>query len=120
MIKRTIFFFTVLTVSLAAQTFQAAASERHVPSIDRNSTIEAEGRPGVINRLDFENSQLVIDDLQFSFFPQQLIVRKNGRVASIDELRENQRVRYRNNSRFPGSTPSGNSISRVISEIWIE
>ena len=120
MISRNILITYALTISLGVQTFQATASGREESSVHRSDTTEVEGRSGVINRIDFENGQLVIDDLKFSFFPQQLIVRKNGRVSSIQELRENQRVRYQNKSRVPGSASSGNSISRVISEIWVE
>lgn len=120
MISRNILFVYVLTISLGVQAFQATASERKEPGAHRNNSSEVEGRSGVINRIDFANGQLVIDDLKFSFFPQQLIVRKNGHVSSIKELRENQRVRYRNKSRASGSASSGNSVNRVISEIWIE
>ncbi len=117
--SRNVLFAFVLTVSLWMPVFQAVASEQKEPGAHRNNAANIEGRSGVINRIDVENGQLVIDDLKFSFSPQQLTVRKNGHIASIQELRENQRVRYRNKSRVPGSF-SGNSVSRVINEIWVE
>ncbi len=108
----------VLTVSLGILAFQAVASERKEPGAHRNNATEAEGRSGVINRIDIENGQLVIDDLKYSFSPQQLIVRRGGHIASLKALQPNQRVRYSNKSRIRGGV--GNRANRVISEIWIK
>lgn len=108
----------VLAVSLGMLTFKvtAAADELEAPGAHRNKVVEAEGRSGVINRIDVENGQLVIDDLKYGFSPGQLIVRKGGHVSSLKALRPNQRVRFSNKSRVPGRG-AGN---REISEIWIQ
>lgn len=108
----------ILAVSLGMAAFQATAtaSEQKVPDAHWRSVDEAGGRSGVINRIDVENGQLVIDDLKYGFFPQQLIVRKSGHISSLKALRPNQRVRYSNKSRVPGEA-AGN---RIISEIWVE
>ncbi len=120
MTGRNAWFAFVLAVSLGMLAFQAAAatSERQEPGAHRNNTTETEDRSGVINRIDVENGQLVIDDLKYSFSPQQLIVRRGGHVPSLKALQPNQRVRYSNKLRVPGG--AGNRASRVVSEIWIK
>ena len=117
MTDRNVWF--VLAVSLGILAFQAtaaAATELEAPGAHRDGVVGAEGRNGVINRIDVENGQLVIDDLKYGFSPGQLIVRKGGHVSSLKALRPNQRVRYSNKSHVPRPA-AGN---RVISEIWIQ
>ena len=119
MTGRNVWLAFVLTVSLGMLAFQAVASERKEPGAHRNNNAtEVEGRSGVINRIDVENGQLVIDDLKYSFSPQQLIVRRGGHISSLRALQPNQRVRYSNKSRLRGG--AGNRASRVISEISIK
>lgn len=120
MSDRNVWFAFVLVASLGMLAFQtaAAASERMDPSAHRNNAAEAEGRSGVINRIDVENGQLVIDDLKYSFSPQHLIVRRGGHVSSLNALQPNQRVQYNNKSRV--SVGAGHRDNRVISEIWIK
>lgn len=107
--------FYLIIASLCLPVAYAGAGERKEADQRRNIQSESEGRIGTINSVDSENNLLVIDDLKFSYPPQQLIIYERGNISSLKALQPGQQVRYSNMLHLP----SGSGY-RVISEIWID
>ncbi len=126
----------IMIVSCCLVTYQAIADERGESDAHRNDGYkesdvrENVGQPaenarvGVLNRIDWDNNLLVIDDMIFSFSPRQLAVYRAGLVSSMRSLRPNQSIRYNNASRHipqrSGNRVSAGRTNRVITNIWIE